>query len=75
MCVTVTSSALTNTGIPQIGARIPLPGSLALGAQQDRQTRCGPLHFRFTRYAFGSVDPRLLSLHFRRWGPVGAYGS
>jgi hypothetical protein len=27
------TSARTNTNVPQIGARLPLPGSLALGAQ------------------------------------------
>jgi hypothetical protein len=33
--VTVTS-ARTNTNVPQIGARIPFPGSLALGAQEGK---------------------------------------
>jgi hypothetical protein len=33
--VTVTS-ARTNTGVPRIGAHIPLPGSLALGAQNGK---------------------------------------
>jgi hypothetical protein len=30
------TSAPTNTGIPHIGARLPLPTSLALGAQHDK---------------------------------------
>jgi hypothetical protein len=33
--VTVTS-AHTNTNVPHIGARLPLPGSLALGAHQGK---------------------------------------
>jgi hypothetical protein len=33
--VTVTS-ARTNTNVPHIGARLPLPGTLALGAQQSK---------------------------------------
>jgi hypothetical protein len=33
--VTVTN-ALTNTNVPRIGALLPLPGSLALGAQQGK---------------------------------------
>jgi hypothetical protein len=33
--VTVTS-ARTNTSVPRIGARLPLPGSLALGAQHGK---------------------------------------
>jgi hypothetical protein len=33
--VTVTS-ARTNTNIPRIGARLPLPGSFALGAQYGK---------------------------------------
>jgi hypothetical protein len=33
--VTVTS-ARTNANVPRIGARLPLPGSLALGAQHDK---------------------------------------
>jgi hypothetical protein len=33
--VTVTSPR-TNTNVPRIGARLPLPGSLALGAQQGK---------------------------------------
>ena len=32
--VTVVTSARTNTNVPCIGARLPLRGSLALGAQQ-----------------------------------------
>jgi hypothetical protein len=30
------TSALTNTNVPRIGARLPLPGSLALGAQHGK---------------------------------------
>jgi hypothetical protein len=30
------SSARTNTNVPRIGARLPLPGSLALGAQKGK---------------------------------------
>jgi hypothetical protein len=33
--MTVTS-ARKNTKVPNIGARLPLPGSLALGAQQGK---------------------------------------
>jgi hypothetical protein len=33
--VTVTS-ARTNTNAPRVGARLPLPGSLALGAQHGK---------------------------------------
>jgi hypothetical protein len=33
--VTVTS-ARTNTSVPQIGARLPLPGNTTLGAQQSK---------------------------------------
>jgi hypothetical protein len=33
--VTVTSACM-NTNIPHIGARLPLPGSLALGAQHGK---------------------------------------
>jgi hypothetical protein len=33
--VTVTS-ARTNTNVPRIGARLPLPGSLALGAEHGK---------------------------------------
>jgi hypothetical protein len=33
--VTVTS-VRTNTSVPRIGARLPLPGSLALGANHEK---------------------------------------
>jgi len=33
--VTVTS-ACTNTNVPQVGDRLPLPDSLALGGEQDK---------------------------------------
>jgi hypothetical protein len=33
--VTVTS-ARTNTNVPRVGARLPLPGSLALGDEQGK---------------------------------------
>jgi hypothetical protein len=33
--VTVTS-ALTNTNVPHVGARLPLPGNFALGAQERK---------------------------------------
>jgi hypothetical protein len=34
--VTVVTSARTNTNVPRIGARLPLNGSLALGAQHGK---------------------------------------
>jgi hypothetical protein len=56
--VTVTS-ARTNTNVPRVGARLPLPGSLALGlfGSSTKQTRCGPPHFRFAWHDFGSFGP------------------
>jgi hypothetical protein len=37
------TSARTNTNVPRIGARLPLPGSLALGAQLDADLRTSAL--------------------------------
>jgi hypothetical protein len=34
--VTIISSARTNTSVPKIGARLPLPDILAMGAQQGK---------------------------------------
>jgi hypothetical protein len=46
-CVTVTSSARTNTNVPRIFARLPLLGSLALEAEhgnRDADLRTSTLH-------------------------------
>jgi hypothetical protein len=72
--VTVTS-ARTNTNVPRICARFPLPGCLALGAQQvklDADLRTSAL---LDTPSIQSVhDYLLLSLRSRGWGPIGAYG-
>jgi hypothetical protein len=65
--VTVTS-VRTNTNVPRIGARLPLFGSLALGAQHGKLDA----DFCFARHAFSSVDPWLPSPW--RMGPVVADG-
>jgi hypothetical protein len=51
--VTVTS-ARTNSNVPRIGARLPLPGRLALGAQHGKLD--ADLD-GFAWHAFGSVGP------------------
>jgi hypothetical protein len=54
--VTVTS-ARTNTNVPRLGARLPLPGSLAMGAQH------GSIDADLRSYAlFGT--PSVHSIHY-----------
>jgi hypothetical protein len=69
--VTITS-ARTTTNVPRIGARLPLPGSLALGTQHgklDADLRTSAL------LATPSVQSAHdCSLRSGSWGPVGAYG-
>jgi hypothetical protein len=50
------TNARTHTNVPRIGASLPLPGSLALGAQHGKLDADFP-HFCFAWPAFGSVDP------------------
>jgi hypothetical protein len=72
VAMTVTS-ARTNTNVPHIGARLPLPGSLVLGAQHgkiDADLRTSTL--LGTPSVQSSHDYSLLSLRFGGWGPVGA---
>jgi hypothetical protein len=73
--VTVTS-ARRNTNVSKICARLPLPGSLALGAQQgklDEDLRITSALLSTTS-AQSVHDYLLLSLRFGGWAPVGAYG-
>jgi hypothetical protein len=51
------TSARTNTNVPRIGARLPLPGSLALGAQH------GKLDADLRTYALIGT-PSVQSIHY-----------
>jgi hypothetical protein len=51
--VTVVTSARTNSNVPRIDARLPLPSNLALGAQHCKLDA----DLCFAWHAFGSVDP------------------
>jgi hypothetical protein len=64
------TNARTSTNIPHTSARLPLPGSLALGAQHSKLDA----NLRLTWHTFRSVCLLLLSLRHGGWGAVGAYG-
>jgi hypothetical protein len=57
-------------GITQIGARLPPPGSLALGAQKGKLYADLRISAQLAWHAFGLVGPRLLSLRYGGRGPV-----